>query len=221
MPTTRTPLDSERKAEGSPEGSSRGGWEKKGQGLRKRNSGVRGFLVREKVADGSFPESRGMGRRDFLGGHRESATASAPRTVRGSRGWARCRRRQKSVSEAGSHHPQAEAPPRTRPRTPSRSSRQATAFGWGAGSLATASRKQEGGAAWRFRERGPASEGGVGNQGKVDDCSAKALLDDCSTKALLDDCSAKALLLLFTTVLQPGLLLLLFSLQYCSPDSGD
>lgn len=71
MPTTRTPLDSQRKGEGSPEESSRGGWEKKGQGLRKLNSGVRGFLVREKVAEGSFPESRAMGRRDFLGGQGE------------------------------------------------------------------------------------------------------------------------------------------------------
>lgn len=76
-------------------------------------------------------------------------------------------------------------------------------FRWGAGSLATENRKREGGAAWRFREPGLASEACVGNQGKVDDCSTKALL------------------LLFTTVLQPGLLLLLFSLEYCSPDSGD
>ena len=50
-------------------------------------------------------------------------------------------------------------------------------FRWGAGSLATENRKREGGAAWRFREPGLASEACVGNQGKVDACSTKALLE--------------------------------------------
>ena len=70
MPTSATPLESERKGEGGPAESSRGGLEKKGQGLRKRNSGFPGSESGRRWG-GSFPESRGMGPRDFPGGQRE------------------------------------------------------------------------------------------------------------------------------------------------------
>lgn len=91
MPTTRTPLDSERKGEGSPAESSRGGWEKKVERLRKRNSGVLGFPVRGKWRRAVSQRVEGWGVEISWEARGKGAIALAPRTVRGSRGWARSR----------------------------------------------------------------------------------------------------------------------------------
>ena len=108
--------------------------------------------------------------------------------------------------------PQAEAPPRTRPRTHSRSSRPAKAFGWDAGSLATASRKRKGGAAWRFRKRGPASEEGRGEPGESGRLQYQSLVVTFHysiaarivTVLLFHDSFAVRILTLFITIVQPG-----------------